>query len=64
MPRVRRQNRSVIETPAGEDRLPLRWTVIIAVSSAVGLGVGHAAGLVAGVTVGIALAGLLHRVTA
>ncbi|MFY1674377.1 hypothetical protein ACN27G_31250 [Plantactinospora sp. WMMB334] len=42
--------------------LPLRWVVIIAVSTGVGLAVGTAAGLVAGITVGIALAALLHKV--
>ncbi|SBV27021.1 hypothetical protein GA0070620_2521 [Micromonospora krabiensis] len=50
--------------PAGRTRLPLRWAIIIAVSTAVGLGIGIIGGLVPGVTVGMALASLLHEVVA
>jgi hypothetical protein len=42
-----------------DDRLPLRWGVILAIAVGAGLGVGVAGGLVAGIGVGIAITGLL-----
>jgi hypothetical protein len=45
-----------------QDHLPLRWVVILAVGTGVGLLIGFAAGPAAGATVGVATVGLLHRV--
>ena len=42
-----------------DDRLPLRWGVILAIAVGAGLGVGVVGGLIAGVGVGIAITGLL-----
>ncbi|MGI5443134.1 hypothetical protein ACQEV4_39085 [Streptomyces shenzhenensis] len=46
-----------------DDRLPLRWLVILAISSAVGIVVGAKTGLESGMTAGVAVAGLLHLIT-
>jgi hypothetical protein len=45
-----------------DERLPLRWVVILLVSGIAGVVVGRQEGLGAGMTVAIALAGLLHIV--
>ncbi len=42
-----------------DDRLPLRWGVILAIAIGAGLGVGVVGGPVAGIGVGIAITGLL-----
>jgi uncharacterized membrane protein YphA (DoxX/SURF4 family) len=53
--------RGTTEKPE-QSHLPLRWVVILAVGTGVGLLIGFAAGPAAGVTVGVATVGLLHRV--
>jgi len=59
--------------PAGRPRpgpeadgrlLPVRWIVIIAVATGLGLAVGQFGGVVSGVPVAIAAAGLLHKMLA
>jgi hypothetical protein len=42
-----------------DDRLPLRWGVILAVAVGAGVGIGVVGGPIAGVCVGIAITGLL-----
>ncbi|MEU7833811.1 hypothetical protein [Nonomuraea sp. NPDC049129] len=46
----------------GNDKLPLRWVVILTISTGVGIGVGLVGGLVAGVGLGFVCAGFLHAV--
>lgn len=48
--------------PADDGKLPLRWAVILTISTAVGIGTGLAGGLVAGVGLGFVCAGFLHAV--
>jgi hypothetical protein len=43
-----------------EERLPLRWLVILSVATAVGIAVGLFGGVVAGVPAGLAATALLH----
>lgn len=45
-----------------DDRLPLRWGVILAIAIGAGLGVGVAGGPIAGIGVGIAITGLLSTI--
>ncbi|MFE7947363.1 hypothetical protein [Streptomyces sp. NPDC057426] len=45
---------------SGDDGLPMRWVVILLVSTIAGVLAGRVEGLVAGMTVAIALAGFLH----
>lgn len=45
-----------------DERLPLRWVVILAVASGIGIAVGWEAGLPYGVGTAIAVAGLLHTI--
>jgi hypothetical protein len=45
-----------------DDRLPLRWGVILAIAVGAGLGAGVAGGLIAGVGAGIAITGLLSAI--
>lgn len=53
---------SVSEDSGGDGRLPLRWSVIVAVAAGVGIGVGVVGGPVVGVGAGMAAAGLLARI--
>ncbi|WP_141704272.1 hypothetical protein [Planobispora rosea] len=46
----------------GNDKLPLRWALILTVGTAVGVGIGLVGGLVAGVGLGLGCAGFLHTV--
>ncbi|WP_405785894.1 hypothetical protein [Streptomyces sp. NBC_01367] len=47
---------------SGDEGLPLRWVVILLVSTIAGVLVGRAEGLAEGMTVAIGLAGFLHLV--
>ncbi|MDP4505853.1 hypothetical protein [Nonomuraea turcica] len=46
----------------GNDKLPLRWALILTISTAVGISTGLVGGLVAGVGLGFVCAGFLHAV--
>ncbi|GAA3794256.1 hypothetical protein GCM10022226_12010 [Sphaerisporangium flaviroseum] len=46
----------------GNDKLPLRWALVIFVGTAVGIVTGIASGLGVGVEVGLVCAGFLHMV--
>ena len=45
-----------------DDRLPMRWAVIIAVSIGTGLVAGHFGGPIAGLTAGLAVMALMHQI--
>lgn len=45
-----------------DERLPLRWAVILTVAGAAAIGIGTLAGPVAGVGTGIAITGLLSAI--
>ncbi|MET8004478.1 hypothetical protein [Nonomuraea glycinis] len=49
-------------TAGNGDKLPLRWALILTISTAVGIGTGLVGGLVAGVGLGFLCAGFLHTV--
>jgi hypothetical protein len=45
-----------------DDRLPVRWALILLVAAAAGIGAGVAGGLVAGWGTALATAAILHKV--
>jgi hypothetical protein len=62
MPNVRRPaSRESEQPPPQASKLPLRWVVILAVASLIGVGTGYFANAVAGITTAIAVAAFLHK---